>query len=190
MSKHPVAGVFGLREKLEGRAADLDRALVLVERAPARHVAGAPVEAGTSGCLEADHEREAVTACAPYFHVLEGAVKLQRHIYGSFFASRLRREGSDRKNPRLDSFILISKLNLPIIKLNDGLQLGIELEWTPLGPGRTGQAAPETASASRQTSRDAGAVSLCPAAGDSCAAASGGLVGNAECSRLLNKSFY
>jgi hypothetical protein len=79
MFQHEVAGHLGLGEYLEGRPADLDRATTLMNWTPGRHVASAPVTAGPTWALIADHKRKAVAACAPYFHVLGGAVELQGH---------------------------------------------------------------------------------------------------------------
>ena len=37
------------------------------------------MEAMTGGVLMSDHERKAIEAGAPYFHVLDGTVELQGH---------------------------------------------------------------------------------------------------------------
>ena len=80
MFQRGVAGFLSLGERFEGRASGPDRATALIERAPRRHIAGAPVKAGTGGALKGDHERKAVAACAPDFHVLDGTVELQGHL--------------------------------------------------------------------------------------------------------------
>jgi hypothetical protein len=77
-----TAGFFGLSERFEGRAADLDGARVLMDRTPRRDEAGASMKAGTAAALITDHERKAVAARVPYFHVLDGTndtAELQRH---------------------------------------------------------------------------------------------------------------
>jgi hypothetical protein len=44
-----VAGFLGVGERLERRAADLDGATALIERAPRRDIAGVSVKAVTGG---------------------------------------------------------------------------------------------------------------------------------------------
>ena len=72
VSQHDLAGFFGLSERFKGRAADPDGAPVLMDRTPRRHEAGASVKAGIAAALITDHERKAVAARVPYFHVLDG----------------------------------------------------------------------------------------------------------------------
>jgi hypothetical protein len=73
VAQHDLAGFFGLSQRFEGRAADLDGALFLMmDRTPGRHEAGSSAKAGTAAALIADHERKAVAAPAPYFHVRDG----------------------------------------------------------------------------------------------------------------------
>src|SRR6202035_2223052 len=72
VSQHGLAGFFVLSELFKGRAADPDGAPVLVNRTPRRHEAGVSVKAGTTAALITDHERKAVAARVPYFHVLDG----------------------------------------------------------------------------------------------------------------------
>jgi hypothetical protein len=79
MLGHVAAGSFGLSQCSEGRPADLDRAIVLVEWSPTRQVSGASVKAWTGRALQADHKREAIAARAPDLHVFDGPVKLQWH---------------------------------------------------------------------------------------------------------------
>src|SRR5438105_10312645 len=43
-----------------------------MDRTPRRHEAGSSVKAGTAAALITDHERKAVAARVPYFHVLDG----------------------------------------------------------------------------------------------------------------------
>jgi hypothetical protein len=43
-----------------------------MDRTPRRHEAGSSVKAGTAAALITDHERKAVVARVPYFHVLDG----------------------------------------------------------------------------------------------------------------------
>src|SRR6202158_3986797 len=62
---------FVLRKRFKGRAADPDGASVLVDRTPRRHEAGGSVKAWTAAALITDHERKAVAARVPYFHVLD-----------------------------------------------------------------------------------------------------------------------
>ena len=71
MSQHGPAGFFGLSERFKGRAANPDRALALMEWTPRRHEANSSVKAGTAGALITDHERKAVAARIPNFHVLD-----------------------------------------------------------------------------------------------------------------------
>src|SRR5258708_36499643 len=71
--QHGLAGFFGLSQRFEGRAADLDGArFLMMDRTPGRHEAGSSVKAGTAAALIADHERKAIAAPAPYFHVRDG----------------------------------------------------------------------------------------------------------------------
>jgi hypothetical protein len=71
--QHGLAGFFGLSQRFEGRAADLDGArFLMMDRTPRRHEAGSSVKAGTVAALITDHERKAVAAPAPYFHVRDG----------------------------------------------------------------------------------------------------------------------
>src|SRR5580700_970342 len=83
VSQHGLAGFLGLSERFEGRAADLDGArFLMMDRTPGRHEAGSSVKAGTAAALIADHERKAVAAPAPYFHVRVGtndAAELHGH---------------------------------------------------------------------------------------------------------------
>jgi hypothetical protein len=73
VAQHGLAGLFGLSQRFEGRAADLDRArFLMMDRTPGRHEAGSSVKAGTVAALIADHERKALAAPAPYFHVRDG----------------------------------------------------------------------------------------------------------------------
>jgi hypothetical protein len=73
MAQHGLAGFFGLSQRLEGRAADRDGAcFLMMDRTPGRHEAGSCVKAGTAAALITDHERKAVAAPAPYFHVRDG----------------------------------------------------------------------------------------------------------------------
>jgi hypothetical protein len=69
--KHHCAGAFGLDERLEGGAADLDGGPVLMGGAPRHHKAWISVQAGTAAALIADHEREAAAVRTPYFHIFE-----------------------------------------------------------------------------------------------------------------------
>src|ERR1700694_3512477 len=71
VSHHGLAGFFGISQPFKGRAADPDGASVLVDRTPRRHEAGGSVKAGTAAALITDHERKAVAARVPYFHVLD-----------------------------------------------------------------------------------------------------------------------
>ena len=85
VSQHGRAGFLGLSERFEGRAADLDGArFLMMDRTPGRHEAGSSVKAGTAAALIADHERKAVAAPAPYFHVRDGtndAAELHGHSH-------------------------------------------------------------------------------------------------------------
>ena len=77
-----TAGFFGLSERFEGRAADLDGARVLMDRTPGGYEARLATETETASALITDHERKAVAARVPYFHVLDGTndtAELQRH---------------------------------------------------------------------------------------------------------------
>src|SRR5260370_7469801 len=82
--QHGPASFFGLSERFKGRAADPDGAPVLMDRAPRCHIAGRSVKAGTAAALITDHERKAVAARGPYFHVLDGindAGELHGHFH-------------------------------------------------------------------------------------------------------------
>jgi hypothetical protein len=72
VAQQGLAGFFGLSERLKGRAANPDGAPVLMNRTPRRHEAGSSVKAGTAATFITDHERKAVVARVPYFHVLDG----------------------------------------------------------------------------------------------------------------------
>jgi len=56
VSQHGVAGSFGLSERFEGRAANLDCGPVLIDRTPRRYKACVPVKAGTAAALVTNHE--------------------------------------------------------------------------------------------------------------------------------------
>ena len=71
VSQHGLAGFFGLSQRFKGRAGHPDGARILRERAPRCHVAGRSVKAGTAAVLITDHERKAVAARVPYFHILD-----------------------------------------------------------------------------------------------------------------------
>jgi len=43
-----------------------------MDRTPRCHEAGSTVKAGAAAALITDHERKAITAPVPYFHVLDG----------------------------------------------------------------------------------------------------------------------
>ena len=73
VGQHDLAGFFGLSQRFEGRAANRDGArFLMMHRTPGRHEAGSSVKAGTAAALITDHERKAVAAPAPYFHVRDG----------------------------------------------------------------------------------------------------------------------
>jgi len=83
--QHGLASFLGFRERVEGRAADLDGArFLMMDRTPGRHEAGSSMKAGTAAALIADHERKAVAASAPYFYVRDGtndAAELHGHSH-------------------------------------------------------------------------------------------------------------
>src|SRR5229473_3238372 len=89
VAQHDLAGFFGLSERFEGRADNPHGAPVLMDRPPRRHEAVCPrpgdtasVKAGTAAALITDHERKAVAARVPDFHVLDGTndtAELQGH---------------------------------------------------------------------------------------------------------------
>jgi hypothetical protein len=88
LALHCLAGFFGLSECFEGRAADLDGALVLIDRPPRRYEAGVSVKAGAAAALITDHERKAGAARVPYFHVLDGTndtAELHGHFHRRLF---------------------------------------------------------------------------------------------------------
>jgi hypothetical protein len=70
--------VLGVREGVERRTGDLDRAGARIEeRSPRCKKAATPVEAGTVRTSKCDDERNVSAARAPYVHVLDGLVELQ-----------------------------------------------------------------------------------------------------------------
>jgi hypothetical protein len=87
--QHDLAGFFGLSAHFKGRADNPHSAPVLMDRPPRRHEAVCPrpgdaasVKAGTAAALMTDHERKAVAARVPDFHVLDGTnhtAELQGH---------------------------------------------------------------------------------------------------------------
>jgi hypothetical protein len=81
VAQHGLAGLFGLSQRFEGRAADLDGArFLMMDRTPGRHEAGSSVKAGTVAALITDHERKALAAPAPYFQVRDSPTCLEAMI--------------------------------------------------------------------------------------------------------------
>src|SRR5204862_6404117 len=78
-----------LGEGRKGRAADLNRASVLIDRTPRRHKASASPKAGTAVALITDHERKAVSISVPYFHVFD-ATDDADELHGHSTHQRLR----------------------------------------------------------------------------------------------------
>jgi hypothetical protein len=89
VAQHDLAGFFGLSEHFKGRADNSHGAPGLMDRPPRRHEAVCPrlgdtasAKAGTAAALITDHERKAVAARVPDFHVLDGTkdtAELQGH---------------------------------------------------------------------------------------------------------------
>ena len=76
--------------------------VLMMDRTPRRHEAGSSVKAGTAAALITDHERKAVAAPVPYFHVRDGtndAGELHGHFIHGASPIREAPEPERKANP-------------------------------------------------------------------------------------------